>query len=108
MYALTGIFKYERKIMEYKITQILHTGTCGESGTERKDGRYPLRIGRTVDLVLENIRVGYPMYLEYLKDSDGSDMLFKALITSRVKDVKTENNLVVVTTRNSIFYFRKM
>lgn len=94
--------------MEYQITQILHTGTCGEPGTERKDGRYPLRIGRTVDLFLENIHIGYPMYVEYLKDSNGNDMVFKALITSRVKDVQADHNLVIVTTRNSVFYFRKM
>ena len=93
--------------MEYKITQILHTGTCGKSGTERKDGRYPLRIGRTIDLCLENIHIGYPMYAEYLKDSNGDDMAFKALLTSRVKNIQVDQGLVIVTTRNSIFYFRK-
>ena len=43
--------------MLYKIKQILHTGTCGDFGTERTDGRYPKRIGRVVEIDSNKLQV---------------------------------------------------
>lgn len=43
--------------MLYKIKSIKHNGTCGERGTERTDGRYPLRIGRVVKLNIDDIEI---------------------------------------------------
>ena len=54
--------------MEYKIARIQHSGTCGERWTDREDGRYIHRVGRTVELDVENIDVGIPMILHYVKD----------------------------------------
>lgn len=53
--------------MEYKITKITHSGTKGERGQDRTDGRYPMRIGRTVELDLDNVKLGKPMIINYLK-----------------------------------------
>ena len=76
--------------MEYKIARIQHSGTCGERWTDREDGRYIHRVGRTVELDVENIEVGIPMTLYYLKDQDGSDYSGYILATSRVKGIMLE------------------
>lgn len=47
--------------MLYKIVSIKHSGTCGKRGTERTDGRYPLRIGRVVKLNIDDIEIGCPL-----------------------------------------------
>lgn len=57
--------------MEYKITKITHSGTKGERGQDRTDGRYPMRIGRTVELDLDRVKLGKPMIINYLKNADG-------------------------------------
>lgn len=94
--------------MEYKIARIQHSGTCGERWTDREDCRYIHRVGRTVELDLENIDVGIPMILHYVKDQDGSDYSSFILATSRVKRVYVpDDNTVIVETRNSIFRFEK-
>jgi len=71
--------------MEYKIERILHSGSKGLRGADRLDGRYQMRIGRTVDLELKNITVGESLYLKYIKDPDGSDY-HGILRTSKVVD----------------------
>ena len=94
--------------MEYKIARIQHSGTCGERWTDREDGRYIHRVGRTVDLNLENIEVGIPMILYYVKDQDGSDYSGYILATSRVKRIYVpDDNTVIIETRNSIFRFER-
>lgn len=94
--------------MEYKIARIQHSGTCGERWTDREDGRYIHRIGRTVDLNVENIEVGIPMILHYLRDQDGSDYSGYILATSRVKRIYVpDDNTVIIETRNSIFRFER-
>lgn len=95
--------------MEYKIERILHSGSKGLIGTGRLDGRYPMRIGRTVDLELKNITVGEPLYLKYIKDSDGSDY-HGILRTSKVVDfdvVYSESgDWIKIETLNSIFILK--
>ena len=94
--------------MEYKIARIQHSGTCGERWTDREDGRYIHRVGRTVELDVENILVGLPMIIHYIKDQDGSDYSSFILTTSRVKILSVpDDNTVIIETRNSIFRFEK-
>ena len=98
--------------MLYKIKSIKHSGTCGWRGTERTDGRYPLRIGRVVSLEYKCLETGYPLVIRYMKDSDGSPMRFSLLKTSNVIDFKIEfrsyDLYVVVETENSIFEFERV
>ena len=84
--------------MEYKITKITHSGTKGERGQDRTDGRYPMRIGRTVELDLDKVKLGKPMIINYLKNADGSDYSNMCLRTSAV----------FIETMNSIFIFKKI
>lgn len=94
--------------MEYKIARIQHSGTCGECWTDRTDGRYIHRVGRTVELDVENIEIGIPMILHYVKDQDGSDYSGYILATSRVKGIyMPDDNTVIIETRNSIFRFER-
>ena len=90
--------------MEYKITKITHSGTKGKRGQDRTDGRYPMRIGRTVDLDLDNVKLGKPMIINYLKNADGSDYSNMYLRTSCVISTASA---VFIETMNSIFIFEK-
>ena len=100
--------------MLYKIKSIKHSGTCGERGTERTDGRYPLRIDRIVELNIDDIEIGYPLMIRYVRDSDDTPMKFSFLKTSYVTSVNSvgkisRNSLfVVVETENSIFEFERV
>ena len=95
------------KHMLYKITKITHTGTYGEKGTNRTDRRYPLRIGRIVEMKYDSIEISVPMTLHYVRDSDGSPLRFKYIRTSDVVSKNKNNNKVVITTRNSVFEFEE-
>lgn len=95
------------KHMLYKITKITHTGTSGEKGTNRTDGRYPLRIGRVVEMVFPLIEVGIPMTINYVYDADGTPLRFQCLHTSVVVSKIKNNKKVVITTRNSVFEFEE-
>lgn len=100
--------------MLYKIVSIKHSGTCGKRGTERTDGRYPLRIGRVVKLNIDDIEIGYPLLIRYIKDSDGTSMKFSLLKTSCVKNYITVDDLegivkyITIETQNSIFEFERV
>ena len=93
--------------MEYKITKITHSGTKGERGQDRTDGRYPMRIGRTVELDLDNVKLGKPMIINYLKNADGSDYSNMCLRTSSVVSIISAASAVFIETMNSIFTFEK-
>ena len=95
------------KHMLYRITKITHTGTFGEKGTNRTDGRYPLRIGRIVEMKYDSIEISVPTTLHYVRDSDGSPLIFKYIRTSDVVSKSKNNNKVVITTRNSVFEFEE-
>ena len=94
--------------MKYKIINISHTGNSGKRGETRKDGRYPLRIGRIVDLDIQKIRVGELMNLNYLLDTDGSNYGGKHLITSSVTNLNKLERKLIIETVNSIFEFEKI
>ena len=97
--------------MEYKIERILHSGSKGLRGADRLDGRYQIRIGRTVDLELKNITVGEPLYLKYIKDADGSDY-HGILCTSRVVNFdcicNKSGDWIKIETLNSIFILQAL
>ena len=100
--------------MSYKITSIKHGGTYSERDTERQDGRYPLRIGRIVNLDVDYIEIGYPLVIRYVRDSDDTPMKFSLLKTSNVVsvnsvgEIKCDPLFVVVETENSIFEFERV
>lgn len=71
----------------------------------RTDGRYPLRIGSIIEFYRKPIP-GVPMTLEYVTDNQGNPKE-GSLMTSAVVDVEETKYEVVVTTRNSIYYFEK-
>ena len=84
------------KILDIKSTKTYET---------RTDGRYPLRIGSTIEFYRKPI-LGVPMILEYISDNQGNPKE-GYLTTSAVVDVEETKYEVVVTTRNSIYYFEK-
>ena len=78
-----------------------------ETNETRTDGRYPLRIGSAVRFYVEP-EPGYPMVLEYICDNQGNPKS-GYLRTSMVTEIEEHRlmNEVVVTTVNSIYYFKK-
>lgn len=90
--------KFERPT-EYRIIDIWDSKT----ETTRKDGRYPLRLGRIVKEPKPNI--GMPMILEYLRNADGSDYSDRSLRTSRVIEIREKAGILEVETMNSIYIF---
>lgn len=100
--------------MLYKIKSIKHSGTCGERGTDRTDDRYPQRIGRVVKLDMNYIEIGYPLLIQYIRDSDGTSMRFSLLKTSNIKNYIVTDDLegivkyIMIETENSIFEFERV
>ena len=71
----------------------------------RADGRYPLRIGSTVDFYRTPIP-GVPMLLSYISDNQGNPKQ-GILRTSNVIDVDETEYEVIVFTLNSIYHLEK-
>lgn len=76
-----------------------------ETNETRTDGRYPLRIGSTVRFYMKPVP-GLPMVLEYICDNQGNPKS-GYLRTSTVTEVEESMYEVVVTTVNSIYYFKR-
>ena len=76
-----------------------------ETNETRTDGRYPLRIGSTVEFYLTP-SPGSCMLLAYTHDNLGNPK-WGYLRTSTVTDIDETENEVIVTTRNSIYYLEK-
>ena len=90
----------------YKIKSIRHSGTRGTRGTERTDGRYPLRVGRIVSIDLDALSVGFPLVLEYVKDENGNDYSGYFLRCSIIQGIHAvSSNLFCVETNNTIYEF---
>jgi hypothetical protein len=93
----------------YRIKSILHSGRKGERNTPRTDGRYPLRINRIVEFDEEDIRIGFPFCLNYVKDENGNDYSGFILRTSHVVDWDyVYENRIQILTNNSIYEFEKV
>ena len=71
----------------------------------RTDGRYPLRIGSTVEFYT-NPLPGCSMVLDYVSDNQGNPKS-GLLRTSVVVDVEETKDEIVITTVNSIYHFEK-
>jgi hypothetical protein len=77
----------------------------GKDDKTRTDGRYPLRIGSKVKFAY-CLTKGACMLLDYIEDNQGNPKSGH-LRTSIVESFKETENEIVVTTRNSIYYFKK-
>ena len=84
-----------------KIIDITHADT----GKTRTDGRYPLRIGSTVEFYIAPT-IGNTMLLSYVADNQGLPKE-GILHTSIVKNIVETDTVIAVYTRNSVYYFEK-
>ena len=76
-----------------------------ETMQTRTDGRYPLRIGCTVEF-FEYPYVGTSMVLSYFFDNQGNPKTGH-LVTSRVMNVEEYPDQYIITTKNSIYYLNR-
>ena len=90
--------------MKYLIENITY-----KNGTTRTDGRYPNRIGSTVELQRDPI-VGMPWYFRYIKYNNGELVEDHITRTSCVDDFDAYSmpGYLLIYTRNSIYYFKEM
>lgn len=79
----------------YKIKDIQDIST----GKTRTDGRYPLRIGRTVYEPQEWLMGTCALWYE--KDQDGTELLGKYLRTSIMNEIVETKNGITIETMNS-------
>lgn len=79
--------------------------THAQTGETRTDGRYPLRIGSTVEFYEPPFR-GCSMVLAYVLDNQGNPKS-GYLQTSVVKNVQESPNQYIITTKNSIYYLER-
>jgi len=99
---------------EYKICKIVHSGTQGERGTEKRSPYDIDRIGRTVTFDLFELRkmagTGKFVYLQYLKDKDGNDLQFRAMRMSPINSINWfgDKTVIVVETENTIYTFKEV
>ena len=91
--------------MLYKIYAIKYANRF--RGASRTDGRYPLRIGRIVDIDQRNIQIGRNLILEY-KNSDGSDNNSWLMCSKIVAYHELHNGLLQIETKNSIYEFERI
>lgn len=75
-----------------------------KTGETRTDGRYPRRIGSTVEFC-EEPAVGWCMWLQYLKDAEGRPK-DGCLRTSRVEKIFRDLDCLIVETLNSRYIFQ--
>lgn len=97
----------------YRIKSILHSGRKGERNTPRTDGRYPLRIGRIIELNANinngDIVVGLPLVIKYVQDENGNDYRGFCLHTSKVVDWDyVFDNVIRIETCNSIYELERV
>lgn len=90
--------------MKYFIEDITY-----KTGQTRADGRYPNRIGSTVELNNDPI-VGEPLYFRYIKYNNGELVEDHVTRTSCVDDFDhfSHPGYLIIYTHNSIYYFKEM
>ena len=74
------------------------------NGETRTDGRYPNRIGSTIEF-LKPVEVGEPAFFRYVKYNNGELVEEHITQTSRVDDFEWYNDKFYIYTRNSIYKF---
>ena len=77
------------------------------SGQTRTDGKYPNRIGSTIEF-LTPVLVGDPVYFRYIKYNNGDIVENHTTRTSRVNDLEWYNDKFYIYTRNSIYKFKPL
>ena len=94
----------------YKIKAVLHSGTKGERHKQREDDKYPMLKNRIVEFDKNDIMIGLPLYLNYIKDENGNDYRDGlGLRTSSVLDIPIEReDMIVFETFNSIYVLEKI
>lgn len=95
--------------MLYRIAKITYSGTNGNNtrGLDRKDGRYPLRINRIVDIDVNDFRIGDIGCIRYIKDAQGNDYN-NTLYTSTIISIKATIGTIILETVNSIYVFESI
>lgn len=86
----------------YKIVSITHL-----DGTQRADGRYPMRIGRIVEKPVIHL-INRPLIINYITDENGNDYRGYTLRTSSIQYAKEKGCTITVKTLNSIYTFEKV
>ena len=84
-----------------KITDIVHADT----GKTRTDGRYPQRIGSTVEFYVPPT-IGNSMILSYIADNAGNPKT-GILPTSTIQNIIKTDTVIAVYTLKSVYYFEK-
>lgn len=74
------------------------------NGEIRTDGRYPNRIGSTIEF-LNPVEIGQPAYFRYIKYNNGELVEDHITRTSRVDDLEWYNGKFYIYTHNSIYKF---
>ena len=74
------------------------------NGVTRTDGRYPNRIGSTIEF-LGDVHIGEPAFFRYIKYNNGELSENHNSQTSRVDDIEWYNEKFYIYTRNSIYKF---
>lgn len=76
-----------------------------ETNETRTDGRYPLRIGSTVDFYTKPT-VGDVMMLAYITDKEGNPK-DGVLRTDTIVSIDEQDNVLVVTTERNIYFIER-
>ena len=87
----------------YKIKDIRYKDT----NETRTDGRYPLRIGSTIDFFTYEPTVNQCAYLSYVYDNQGNNKE-GTLRTSFITEIFEDDNELILTTNNSIYILEKI
>ena len=93
--------------MEYEIIGISYSKPDNILWNPRTDSRYPMRIGRIIDLDRSRIVEDESAILAYVRDADGSPY-DGYLHTSIVQDVQETSDTIFIETMNSIYVLRKV
>lgn len=90
--------------MKYYIEDITY-----KNGETRKDGKYPNRIGSTVELQTAPV-IGHPLYFRYVKYNNGELVEDHITRTSCVDDYDgySKKGYLLIYTRNSIYTFKEL
>lgn len=91
--------------MQYKIVEIYHNGKKGNAFEPRRDGRYPLRVGRTVELEPADIVSGNPAYIRNIAENDGTPCNSTLITSNVVISANIMGFFVLMITENSIYMF---
>ena len=82
-----------------KIEKITH-----KDGTDRLDGRYPLRIGRIA--TIHNLNVDEVVFIEYSPNKD--DDYKGVLRTSLLQKYEVSKDYVIIETLNSVYHLKRI